>query len=111
MERLAEVSILSVFLCVFSQLARIPLVFAFFFFASRKNFICVQLLSSCGEQPCTCFAECTVVSLSLLNVFQRNEKGESPLHRACIEGSLRKVKLLIDTVIASYRYIVTFCTL
>jgi len=33
---------------------------------------------------------------------QRNEKGESPLHRACIEGSLRKVKLLIDTVIAVY---------
>jgi len=29
---------------------------------------------------------------------QRNEKGESPLHRACIEGNLRKVKLLIDTV-------------
>ena len=29
---------------------------------------------------------------------QRNEKGESALHRACIEGNLRKVKLLIDTV-------------
>ena len=37
-------------------------------------------------------------SLLLRAVFQRNEKGESPLHRACIEGSLRKVKLLIDTV-------------
>jgi len=35
----------------------------------------------------------------LLWDLQRNEKGESPLHRACIEGSLRKVKLLIDTVI------------
>jgi len=36
--------------------------------------------------------------MSYVVIFQRNEKGESPLHRACIEGSLRKVKLLIDTV-------------
>ena len=38
----------------------------------------------------------------LLRCFQRNEKGESALHRACIEGSLRKVKLLIDTVIVFF---------
>ena len=27
-----------------------------------------------------------------------NEKGESPLHKACIDGNLKRVKLLIDQV-------------
>lgn len=49
--------------------------------------------------------------LSLLNIcifdllmntywisFQRNEKGETPLHRACIEGNLKKVEKLIEQV-------------
>ena len=30
--------------------------------------------------------------------FQRNEKGETPLHRACIEGNLKKVEKLIEQV-------------
>lgn len=29
---------------------------------------------------------------------QRNEKGETPLHRACIEGNVRQVKRLIEQV-------------
>lgn len=28
-----------------------------------------------------------------------NEKGETPLHRACIEGSLKRVQLLLEQVI------------
>lgn len=33
-----------------------------------------------------------------LFAFQRNEKGETPLHRACIEGNLKKVQKLIEQV-------------
>lgn len=33
-----------------------------------------------------------------LIAFQRNEKGETPLHRACIEGNLKKVQKLIEQV-------------
>ncbi|XP_064646100.1 tonsoku-like protein [Lineus longissimus] len=29
--------------------------------------------------------------------FKRNEKGETPLHRACIEGNLKRVKKLLDS--------------
>ncbi|KAJ8302572.1 hypothetical protein KUTeg_018968 [Tegillarca granosa] len=32
----------------------------------------------------------------LIFKFQRNEKGETPLHRACIEGNLKKVKKFIE---------------
>ena len=34
----------------------------------------------------------------IVSLFQRNEKGETPLHRAAIEGNLNKVKKLIEQV-------------
>ena len=35
---------------------------------------------------------------TLVTVLQKNEKGETPLHVACISGNLRKVTALLDDV-------------
>ncbi|KAH9504314.1 hypothetical protein Btru_064609 [Bulinus truncatus] len=47
-----------------------------------------------GDQDCP--NDSIAVSRKKSKVARRNEKGETPLHRACIEGNLKKVKSLIS---------------
>ena len=43
----------------------------------------------------------------LLFYLQLNDKGETPLHKACIDGNFKRVKVLIDqvSICTLFRYI------
>lgn len=45
-----------------------------------------------------CFIVCSSCSVLLVQWNRRNEKGETVLHRACIEGNVKQVQCLIDQV-------------
>jgi len=49
----------------------------------------------------------TFVQICLNKIFQKNEKGETALHRACIDGNLKKVQMLIGEKVWNFRTIVT----
>lgn len=45
-----------------------------------------------------CLTICPFCSIFLLQWNKRNEKGETSLHRACIDGNLKQVQYLVEQV-------------